>query len=117
MGPHRDDFEAVVSGPDASVGVRRAAGYLSRGQMRAVTLALMILEKNYLEEKLGRSPVLLLDDVFSEFDSGHQQKLIEFLKSVEQVFLTTAHLEEIKAHLPPDAQIYQVSNGNIIPSP
>ena len=110
MGPHRDDFEAEVGG-------KRAAGYLSRGQMRAVTLALMILEKNYLEEKLGRSPVLLLDDVFSEFDSGHQQKLIEFLKNVEQVFLTTAHLEEIKAHLPPDAQIYQVSNGNIIPSP
>lgn len=107
MGPHRDDFAAEISG-------KRAAGYISRGQMRAVTLALKILEKNYLQEKLSRSPVLLLDDIFSEFDSEHQQKLIEFLKRVGQVFLTTTHLEEIKMQLPPSAQVLGVNSGKII---
>lgn len=108
MGPHRDDFAADIAG-------QRAAGYLSRGQLRAVTLALKILEKKYLQEKLGRSPVLLLDDIFSEFDSAHQKKLIEFLKTLEQVFLTTTHLEEVKTQLPASAQVLGVNSGKIIP--
>ena len=74
IGPHRDDFEVLVEG-------RRASGFLSRGQMRGATLALKILEKRYLEEGLGVRPVFLLDDVFSEFDQEHQEKLIEYLNT------------------------------------
>ena len=72
-----------------------------------------MLEQEYVKERLGKRPVLLLDDVFSEFDSDHQQKLVEFLKEQEQVFLTTAHLEEIEHYLPDTAQVFEVDNGNI----
>ncbi|OGE84368.1 MAG: hypothetical protein A2846_01945 [Candidatus Doudnabacteria bacterium RIFCSPHIGHO2_01_FULL_49_9] len=105
VGPHHDDFEMFNE--------RRAiVGYLSRGQLRAITLALKILEKQYLES-FGLSPLMLLDDVFSEFDTKHQRHLLEFLKGFEQVFLTTAHLEEIKEFLPAGAQVYIVSDGSI----
>ena len=106
LGPHRDDFETRVS-------EKVAKGYASRGQMRTITLLLKMLEQEYVKERLGKRPVLLLDDVFSEFDSDHQQKLVEFLKEQEQVFLTTAHLEEIEHYLPDTAQVFEVDNGNI----
>lgn len=103
-GAHRDDFVAQIGG-------KAAVGFLSRGQMRSITLALKILEKEYLEDKLGKTPIMLLDDVFSEFDSLHQENLVNFLKTLPQVFLTTAHLEEVKSFLPRDTQIFDIENG------
>ncbi len=103
-GPHRDDFQTRIDS-------KEAVGYLSRGQIRSLTLALKFLEKQYVQEKLERNPILLLDDVFSEFDTAHQQKLAEFLKSFEQVFLTTTHWEEVKDFLPSTTQIYEIDNG------
>ncbi len=108
IGPHRDDFEVLMAGDQPIV------GYFSRGQLRAITLGLKILEKEYLV-KSGHTPIMLLDDVFSEFDSIHQQQLLEFLKSFEQVFFTTAHLEEIKDFLPHNSQIFNIDAGAISP--
>lgn len=105
-GPHLDDFRVVFEG-------QPVVGYFSRGQLRAITLALKILEKKYLEENLKIGAILLLDDVFSEFDHEHQKKLLEFLKGFEQVFVTTAHPEEIEKFLPPDAQTFQINQGVI----
>lgn len=107
VGPHRDDFQVTVS-------QRAVVGYVSRGQLRSITLALKILEKNYIEKALGHAPVLLLDDVFSEFDHEHQKSLLEFLCSVKQVFISTAHLEEIEKLLPENARVLTVENGQIL---
>lgn len=107
IGPHRDDLFTLR-------GNSSVVGYLSRGQLRSITLALKILEKRYLE-KFGRHPLILLDDVFSEFDEVHQRQLMEFLKGFEQVFLTTAHLKEIQEFLPANCQLYNVDNGVATP--
>ena len=109
LGPHRDDFKATLGGNDV-------VGYISRGQLRSITLALKILEKNYLEENLNLSPIMILDDVFSEFDQNHQRKLIDFLKTLKQVFLTTTHLEEFKNFLPPQIQNLNIKDGILSPN-
>lgn len=106
IGPHRDDFKVVI-------GQQEIAGFASRGQVRSVTLALKILEKQYLQTQLSLSPVLLLDDIFSEFDKQHQEKLAEFLQALEQVFVTTTHLEEVEEFLPKDAQIFNIEKGRL----
>lgn len=109
LGPHRDDFVVYCGG-------RAAVGFVSRGQLRSITLALKLLEKQYLEQNLQTSPILLLDDVFSEFDTFHRQMLIELLRGgQEQVFITTAQLEETQAALPKEAQIYKIEKGVIFP--
>lgn len=104
IGPHRDDFSVTAGGQDA-------VGYVSRGQLRIITLALKILEKQYLEEVRKASPVMLLDDIFSEFDSQHREKLIEFARTLPQVFITTANLTEVSRFLPNTAAVFTVSNG------
>lgn len=106
IGPHRDDFETLF-------GDKKAVGFISRGQLRSITLAIKILEKQYVEKNVGYPSIMLLDDVFSEFDFEHQKKLIEFLHDFNQAFLTTAHLEEIQNYLPRQAQVFRVEQGVI----
>jgi DNA replication and repair protein RecF len=84
-GPHVDDLELVLDGKSAKL-------YASQGQLRAIVLALKIAEIEFLREKLGDSPVLLLDDVSSELDPKRNAQLFDFLKSVPcQAFITTTH--------------------------
>lgn len=106
VGPHRDDFELFDN-------ERAIVGYVSRGQLRATTLALKILERQYMERSLNERPVILLDDVFSEFDAAHRKQVTEFLSTFDQVFVTTANLNEIRSFLPAAAQILSVSSGQI----
>jgi DNA replication and repair protein RecF len=84
-GPHVDDLDLVLDGKSAKL-------YASQGQLRAIVLALKIAEIEFLREKLGDSPVLLLDDVSSELDPKRNAQLFDFLKSVPcQAFITTTH--------------------------
>ncbi|MDB4971353.1 MAG: replication and repair protein RecF [Myxococcales bacterium] len=84
-GPHVDDLELVLDGKPART-------YASQGQLRAIVLALKIAEIEFLREKLGDAPVLLLDDVSSELDPTRNAQLFDFLKSVPcQAFITTTH--------------------------
>jgi DNA replication and repair protein RecF len=88
-GPHVDDLELVLDGKSAKL-------YASQGQLRAIVLALKIAEIEFLGEKLGDSPVLLLDDVSSELDPKRNAQLFDFLKSVPcQAFITTTHRSHV----------------------
>ena len=104
-GPHRDDFLISWDG-------QNVAGFLSRGQIRALTLALKIFQWQFIEESLSRPPILLLDDVFSEFDPPHQRSISVFLKSFPQAFLTTANPETLSKDLRPN-QMFRVASGKI----
>jgi len=106
VGPHRDDFMVFIGG-------EKGPGILSRGELRALTVALKMVETSYIESRKGAKPILLLDDVFSEFDTEHQKSLAEFLREQNQIFLTTAHLAEIEKYLPAEAQIFKIGQGEI----
>jgi len=84
-----DDLELVLDGKSAKL-------YASQGQLRAIVLALKIAEIEFLRDKLGDSPVLLLDDVSSELDPKRNAQLFDFLKSVPcQAFITTTHRSHV----------------------
>lgn len=68
VGPHRDELEI-------SFGDRSARRYTSRGQARAIVVALKVAEAAFLAEKTGESPLILLDDMFSELDTPTAEKL------------------------------------------
>ena len=61
IGPQHDDLEFYINDLDAKM-------YASQGQQRSIVLSLKLAEINYLKEKTGTYPVLLLDDVLSELD-------------------------------------------------
>lgn len=82
IGPHRDDWYLQVDG-------HTFTSFASRGQQRAAVLALILLQTSYLELKRNDRPIILLDDVFSEFDERHQMALLEVMQQ-SQVFITSA---------------------------
>lgn len=88
-GPHADDLELRV---------RQVAAkhHASQGQHRAIVLALKVAELDVLGAKVGKVPVLLLDDVSSELDRTRNRRLFALLAKLGgQVFLTTTHPEFI----------------------
>ena len=80
VGPHRDDFQVLFGDKDVSK-------YGSRGQQRMGVLWLKQGEIEYL----GGSPILLLDDIFSELDHKHREEVMKLVQNYSgQVIMTTA---------------------------
>lgn len=86
-GPHRDDPGFLLDGRDVRV-------QASQGEQRSVALSLRIAAYQLLEERHGRPPVLLLDDVFSELDPGRAEGVTALLPR-GQVFVTSARDDEV----------------------
>ena len=85
IGVHREDFSISLNGRDIGE-------FGSQGENRIVALALKLSPYFLIEDK-DKRPVVVLDDVMSELDNIHKQRLITFLKKFEQVFITATKLE------------------------
>ncbi len=87
-GPHRDDLKFFINGKL----VQTAA---SRGEFRTLLLALKLIEIAYIKEKTEESPVLLLDDVFSELDLNRRKHLLNAISDCQVIITSTdSHLTE-----------------------
>jgi DNA replication and repair protein RecF len=90
IGPHREDFSFSFNGKPVD-------SFASRGELRSVLLALKFSELELFKEVSKNSPLLLLDDVFSELDESRQRKLINHNLEY-QTIITATHLpNNIKA--------------------
>lgn len=92
IGPHRDDFLVTINGHDISK-------FGSRGQKRTAILALKLCEIDFIENQLGRRPVLLLDDIFSELDDEHKEAVLKIVK-LQQTLITTADKTDLRNGMP-----------------
>ena len=102
-GPHRDDV-------DLSIGGLPARTHASQGEQRTLALALRLAAHRMVAEKVGSSPVLVLDDVLSELDPRRSAALLLHLPP-GQVVLTTASVLPEAAH--PDA-IVRIESGAVV---
>lgn len=82
VGPHRDEWRLLVGGMDSRT-------HASQGEQRTLALALRLGGHRLCGELTGSSPVLLLDDVFSELDDQRAVALVEHLDA-GQTLVTTA---------------------------
>ena len=89
FGPHRDDFLVLLNG--YSVG-----SYSSRGQQRAVLLALKFCEIDYIEEVTKDRPILLLDDIFSELDINHRNNILSIIEKQQTLVTSSEDLDLIR---------------------
>lgn len=103
-GPHRDDIEILING-------KNARSFASQGQQRSAVLSLKLAEASVLKERMGEEPVILLDDVLSELDSGRQDFLLNEFNDC-QVFITCcekSNKEQLK-----EGKIFQLKNGEVL---
>jgi len=103
VGPHRDDLVL-------SLGPLPAKGYASHGESWSLALALRLASYDLLTSD-GGEPVLLLDDVFAELDSGRRTRLATLSAQAAQVLVTAAVPEDV----PPELRgvRYDVAEGQV----
>ena len=90
VGPHRDDLVLTL-------GDLPARGYASHGESWSFALALRLASYDLLRQEVdgGGEPVLILDDVFAELDSGRRLRLAELIGGAEQVLVTAAVPDDV----------------------
>lgn len=99
-GPHREDLLVTFDGHPAQETA-------SRGELRTAVLALKVIELELIKTaRDGQSPLLLLDDVFSELDGKRRHALTDYLVSY-QTFITTTDADLVVQHF--------AENCNVIP--
>ena len=103
VGPHRDDLELRI-------GELPARGYASHGESWSLALALRLAAYDLLRSG-GDDPVLMLDDVFAELDSGRRESLAGLVSGAEQVLVTAAVPADVPALLA--GQRFEVSGGAV----
>jgi DNA replication and repair protein RecF len=103
VGPHRDDLEL-------GIGDLPARGYASHGESWSMALALRLSGYELLREG-GDDPVLLLDDVFAELDTGRRDRLASLVAGAEQVLVTAAVPEDVPAAL--HGERFSVAEGAV----
>ena len=103
VGPHRDDL--VLSLGDLPV-----KGYASHGESWSFALALRLASYD-LMRSTGDDPILVLDDVFAELDTGRRQQLAELVGDAEQVLVTAAVADDVPVAL--RGTRYTVAGGTV----
>ncbi|MBO6517037.1 MAG: DNA replication and repair protein RecF [Bacteroidia bacterium] len=93
-GCHKDDLDVLID----DVSVRK---FGSQGQIKSATIALNLAAYLYLSEKLGRKPLLLLDDIFEKIDEHRARRLLGLISSQDfgQIFITDTSEERLKSKL------------------
>ncbi|MEH0928608.1 DNA replication/repair protein RecF [Micromonospora sp. CPCC 205558] len=103
VGPHRDELAL-------SLGPLPAKGYASHGESWSFALALRLAGYDLLRAD-GIEPVLVLDDVFAELDTGRRERLAELVGGASQLLVTCAVDDDVPAAL--RGTRYQVGEGTV----
>jgi DNA replication and repair protein RecF len=108
VGPHRDEFPMTINNRDLR-------SYASQGQHKTFLVALKVGEFFYLQERCHETPIVLLDDVFSELDDERSGRLLDFLGTLSQIFITSTHARMFDRNggLRSGDRMFRISGGHI----
>jgi DNA replication and repair protein RecF len=105
-GPHRDDLSLRVDGIDLRL-------YGSRGQNRTAMLAAKLAEVQWLRQRTGEWPVLLLDEVLAELDPTRREDLLRHVLSAPQAMLTTSDLSMFNQAFLGQCTLWEIRQGTL----
>jgi DNA replication and repair protein RecF len=80
-------------------------------------LAMKLAEIEWLKQRTGDWPILLLDEVLAELDLERREDLLSHISSVTQSILTTADLSMFTEPFQDQATLWQIDAGTIAPRP
>lgn len=115
VGPHRDELLLTLDSGGTPLPVK---GYASHGESWSVALALRLASYELLKGDAGSGlgqgdgePVLVLDDVFAELDTGRRERLASLVAGAEQVLVTAAVAGDVPEQLAGGR--YDVHDGTV----
>lgn len=101
VGIHRDEIDLYLNGVEVK-------NYGSQGQQRTTALSLKLAELEFIKNRVGEYPILLLDDVFSELDSERRKKLLNFTSKTQTIITCT----EFEKPANFDGKIFEIVKNN-----
>ncbi len=113
VGPHKDDLTLSLFD---DMSVKR---FGSQGQQKSFALALKLAQFQYMENRCGQKPILLLDDIFDKLDMLRVKQLIALVGSERfgQVLLTDTQPGRVQAifdELPTlEHKLFNVEKGGV----
>ena len=85
FGPHHDDYQFMMNGYELST-------VASQGQKRMVLISFKLALMRYIQQRSGKIPILLLDDILSELDVENRDRLLNIIPKETQVIITGTDL-------------------------
>ena len=107
VGPHRADWRihfGSIPGRDA----------LSRGQAKLTALSALLAQADHFAASTGQQPIIAFDDLASELDRGHQQRVLaKLVESGAQVFITGTEIPAVLSQSGADFAVFHVEHSVI----
>ena len=103
VGPHRDELDLFINDLPART-------HASQGEQRTLALSLRLGTHRLVTEHVGSSPILILDDVFSELDDDRATALLRELPAGQVVITTASPLPDEAS---PD-RVLRIHNGTVM---
>lgn len=102
-GIHRDDLQLLLNNQP----IRK---FGSQGQQKTFLIALKLAQYQFIREKTGLRPILLLDDIFDKLDNDRVERIIKIVTTEEfgQIFITDTNPERISKLLEADRQAHRL---------
>jgi DNA replication and repair protein RecF len=108
-GPHRADLVFHA-------GAKPARDTLSRGEQKLLAAALLLAQAQSIAAA-GTTPVLMMDDLASEFDATHRSSVLNAgLASGAQLWVTGTELETIPGSAAGEGRVFHVEQGRVMPA-
>ncbi len=106
-GPHRADWSIrFVEAPQRE--------HLSRGQEKACALACVLAQAALYAQACGEWPVIALDDLASELDAEHQQRVVKMLRdSGAQALISGINVPDCLRHTDAPVRVFHVEHGEV----
>ena len=103
VGVHKDDLLFKINGyPIKKTG--------SQGQQKSFLIALKLAQFDFIKNKAGLKPILLLDDIFDKLDDHRVGQLLELVndKDFGQLFISDTHVERTENLIKKTEQSYKM---------
>ena len=106
-GTHKDDLLFEMNGSS----IKKIG---SQGQQKSFLISLKLAQINRIKELTGKSPILLLDDIFDKLDDTRVSQLIELVnkESFGQIFITDTHkerTENVVRRINEESRMFEIS--------
>ncbi|MCH8556038.1 MAG: DNA replication/repair protein RecF [Schleiferiaceae bacterium] len=112
VGIHKDDLEITLGEfPLKKMG--------SQGQQKSFLIALKLAQFDFIRDKTGYKPILLLDDIFDKLDEYRVAALIALVNEHHfgQIFITDTHADrtrDLVKTINEDSKIFHIDEANTI---
>lgn len=106
FGIHKDDYIFYLN--DCNL-----KDYGSEGEQKNAIISLKMAEIEIFRKEKKVTPILILDDLFSELDEEKINNIMLFIDDDIQTFITTTELDKVNDELKKESRIFYVENGNV----